>query len=104
MNKQTEKRLKELILFLKEINESELEMNLDLILNLVEIKDNKSILRKAQYHSSMCKMYAIHVHGIIKEEYQEQLNENGFAIEKNINNVEGNDLFYIRTEKGLLTF
>lgn len=98
MDKQTLKKFNSFIGFLNQTNTSSLPMSLDVIINdIVSLNGSKTWAEYSRY-------YFISLEGKIKEEYQEMLNEHGFAIELNNEKLYGTKPFFIRTEKGLLVF
>lgn len=96
MDKASQNQLLECICFLQDINESNLPISTHVHLNSVD--------KRAIEYSLYCRFKMITTYGKVKDEYQEFLNDRGFGIELNLNHKEGNDPFFIRTEKGLLTF
>lgn len=96
MDKISQKQLQDCICFLQEINESNLPISSTNHLNTLD--------RRSIDYSIYCRFKMITDHGKVKDEYQEKLNERGFAVEYNLKNKEGPNHFFIRTEKGLLTF
>lgn len=97
MDKSLSNKLKTTINLLNEINNSTLPFDIDKTLINKDVKD-------IEYHSSIWRIHFINSNGVIKEECQEYLNENQFAIEYEKTKTHPNKFFFIRTEKGLIRF
>lgn len=104
MDKIVEKKMKDFIRLLHTINESTLPLDIDKRLNEDPNLSDKKIYDDTRYYGSICRMHCIHPNGKVKDEYQIIFNEEGFGIECNRRKTEGLNPFFIRTEKGLITF
>lgn len=96
MDKALAKQLKECVQFLNSINELDGDYYYDDILTNKLIIANNKKYQDIIYYGRFCRMELINFYGVIKTECQEYLNDNGFHIENN-----GEQIF-IRTEKGLI--
>ena len=104
MDKIVEKNMKDFIRLLHSINESTLAFDVDKRLNEDPCLSDKKIYDDSRYYGSLCRMHCIHPNGKVKDEFQILFNDEGFEIEYNQRKNEGINPFFIRTEKGLITF
>ena len=104
MEKSLRKRIDEFIVFLEGVNESELEDSTDGL--LVDVCTSTTSINKRDVveYCNFCKMELLTPSRRIIDEVQEILEEKGFQIEIDKCNWYSQDPYFVRTEKGLLTF
>jgi len=97
MDKSLLDKLKKAVNKLNEINLSSLPFDIDKTIFNEDVKD-------IEYISSIWRIHFININGTVKEECQEYLNENQFAIEYEKTKQYPDKYFFIRTEKGFIRF